>query len=181
MDMSRSPRVGVVEPGIGSWTNGQKAIEPVLIGQAAAHAQEIGIECAGPLIAFVQVASSGIGLPDLQQSVGYWIAVVVEYAASYNDALADGLATGSCVARKVGVLRGNSTDSWSRAGQFREGQRNLDEWHRGSPAPGGLIGFVQVGREDLPVSPYDLAYGSVIHIPSEFAFAGSTCCEAGAG
>src|SRR5437868_3596792 len=116
MDVSRPPGVGVVEPGIDAWTNGQKGLDPVLIGQATAHAQEIGIEGPRPLIAFVQVAASGIGLPDLQQGVGYRISLVVEHTAGDNDALADGFAAGSCVARKVGILRSDSTDSWSRAG-----------------------------------------------------------------
>src|SRR5579885_3243606 len=128
MDMGRSPGVGVIEPGIGSRANGQEAIHTLRIGQTTPHTQKIGIKWPWPLIAFMQVASCCIGLPDLQQCMGYWIPKFIQDAPGHNDALADSLTTGSGIAREISILRGDGTDGRSRAGQFREGQRHLDEW-----------------------------------------------------
>src|SRR5438445_149433 len=78
MDVGRSPGVRVIEPGIGSGTNRQEAIDAILSGQTATHAQEVGIERSGPLIALVQVTASSIGLPDLQEGVGQGCSTLVE-------------------------------------------------------------------------------------------------------
>src|SRR5439155_26155655 len=77
MDVGRSPGVRVIEPGIGSRTNRQEAIDAILIGQTATHAQEVGIERSGPLITLVPVAASSIGLPDLQEGVGQGCSTIV--------------------------------------------------------------------------------------------------------
>jgi hypothetical protein len=118
MDMSRSPGIRVIEPGIGSRTNGQEAIDTIVIGQTATHAQEIGIERPRPLIAFVQVAASSIGLPDLQQCMRRRSSMLVEHTACHNDALPDGLASGSSVTCEVGVFRCDGTDGGSGSGQL---------------------------------------------------------------
>src|SRR5450631_2022043 len=94
----------MILPGIGTRTNRQKAIDPLIIGQAAAHAQEVGIERSGPLVPLVQVATGGIGLPDLQQRVEQRRALLIEHAARHDDALADSLAASASVARQVGIL-----------------------------------------------------------------------------
>src|SRR5450755_1118881 len=104
----------MILPGIGTWTNRQEAIDPLVVGQAATHAQEVGIERSGPLVPLVQVATGGIGLPDLQQRVGQRRALLVKHAARHDDTLADSLAASASVARQVGVLRRDGADN--RAG-----------------------------------------------------------------
>src|SRR6266567_2476237 len=139
MDVGRTPGVRVILPGIGTRTDRQEAVDPVCIRQTAAHAQEVRVERPWPLIPFVEVTTSGIGLPDLQEGVGHRIATVVEYAARYDDTLAYRLAAGPGVACEIGVFRGNGTDGGSRAGQFREGQWHIDERKRRCSTPRGLI------------------------------------------
>ena len=116
--MGWSPGIRVIEPGIGSRANGQKAIHPLVIGHTTTHAQEVWIDRPRPLIAFVQVAASSIGLPDLEQRMRHRSSTLVEHTARHNDALPDGLATSSGVTCKVGVLRGDGTDGGSGSGQL---------------------------------------------------------------
>src|SRR5438874_13775676 len=104
MDVGRTPGVRVVLPGIGTRTDRQEAVDPFRIRQVAAHTQEVRIERPRPLIPFVEVTPSRIGLPDLQESVRNWFAMVVQHAACHDDALADGLAAGPGIACKVGVF-----------------------------------------------------------------------------
>src|SRR5258708_39376514 len=163
MNVGRTPGIGVVLPGIRPRTNCQEAVAPCFIRQTAAHAQEVRIERPRPLISFVEVPASGIGLPDLQERVGHRMATVVEYATGHNDALADRLATGPGVTCEIGIFRGDGTDGGSGTGQLRERERYLDERRPRSPAPRGLIGLIQVGREHLPLSPHDVAYGDLVH------------------
>src|SRR5579859_5560215 len=92
MDMRRTPGVAMVLPGIRARSNGQEAIDALSIGQAAPHAEEVGIERPRPLIASVQVAAGGVGLPDLQQRIRHRIATIIKDAARHDDTLADGLA-----------------------------------------------------------------------------------------
>src|SRR6266571_1777238 len=127
MDVGRSPGVGVVLPGIRPRTNRQEAVDPILIRQTAAHAQEMRIERPRPLIPFVEVTAGGIGLPDLQERVRHRSPTVVEHAAGHNDALSNSLAAGPGVASEVGVFRCDSTDGASGTGQLRERQWHIDE------------------------------------------------------
>src|SRR5260221_5366092 len=169
MDVGRTPGVRVVQPGIRPWANGQEPVHPLCIRQTAAHAEEIRIEGPGPLIAFVQVAAGGVGLPDLQKCVRDRISTVVEHAAGHNDALANGLTPGSGVAREVRIFRRDRTDSTPGTGQLRERQWHIDERERRSPSPRGLIGLVQVGWEDLPIPPHDVADCDLVHASSWLA------------
>src|SRR6266566_9705592 len=98
MDVGRTPGVRVVLPGIRTRANRQEAVDTACIRQTAAHAQEVRIERPRPLIAFVKVTASGIGLPDLQERVGRWISTIVKHATGHNDALAECLAAGPGVA-----------------------------------------------------------------------------------
>src|SRR2546429_4082421 len=113
MDVRRTPGVRVVLPGICTRTNGQEPVDTVFICQAAAHAQKVRIKRSWPLIPFVEVAASGIGLPDLQEGVRHRFATVVEHTAGHNDALADRLAAGPRVACEVCVFRCDSTGGGS--------------------------------------------------------------------
>src|SRR6266699_3447254 len=117
MDMGWSPGIRVIEPGIGSRANGQKAIHPLVIGHTTTHAQEVWIDRPRPLIAFVQVAASSVGLPYLEQRMRHRSSTLVEHTARHNDALPDRLASSSGVTCEVGVLRGDGTDGGSGSGQ----------------------------------------------------------------
>src|SRR6266566_4400603 len=44
MDVGRTPCIGMVQPGVCSWTNRQETVDPVFISQTATHSQEIGIK-----------------------------------------------------------------------------------------------------------------------------------------
>src|SRR4249919_1194603 len=101
MDVCWTPGVWMVLPGIRTRTNRQEAVHTVFIRQAAPNAEEVRIERPRPLIAFVEVTASSIGLPDLQERVWHRISTVVEHASGYNDALADCLSTGPRVACEV--------------------------------------------------------------------------------
>src|SRR2546423_14866139 len=118
MDMGRSPGVRVVLPGIGTRTDRQEAVYPFRIRQTAAHAQEVRIERPWPLIPFVEVTPSGIGLPDLQEGVRHWFATVVQHAACHDDALANGLAAGPGVACKIRIFWCDGTDGGVGARQL---------------------------------------------------------------
>src|SRR5712691_9348087 len=107
MDMRRSPGIGMILPGIRPRSDAQKSVNPVCVRQTATHAEKVRIERPRPLIPLVQVAASGVGLPDLQQGVRHRLTMIVEYAASHNDTLPNGLAASPGVAREIGILRGN--------------------------------------------------------------------------
>lgn len=59
----------------------------VRVGDAATQAVEERIQRRGPVVAGVAVASTGVGLPHLEQCVGDGFSVAVEYAAVNDDAL----------------------------------------------------------------------------------------------
>src|SRR5207244_2245484 len=101
-----------------AWANRQEAVDSFFIRQAAAHAKEVRIERSWPLIPFVEVPASGIGLPDLQERVRHRISTVIEHATGHNGALADRLAAGPRVAGEVGVFRCDGTDGGSGTGQL---------------------------------------------------------------
>src|SRR3989442_12333575 len=113
MDVCRSPGIGVVLPGIRPRANRQEAVDPLFIRQTAAHAQEVRIERPRPLISFVEVPASGIGLPDLQERVGHRMATVAEHATGHNDTLADHLAAGPGVAWEAAIFRRDGTNAGS--------------------------------------------------------------------
>src|SRR5437588_9325642 len=163
MDVGRSPGVRMVLPGISTRTDRQEAVDPFNIRQTAAHAQEVRIERPRPLIPFVEVTPSGIGLPDLQKGVRHWIATVVQHAAGHDDALANGLAAGPGVACKIGVFWCDGTDGGSGSCQLRECQWLINERKRRSPASRGLIGLIQIGREHLSIPPNDFADSDMVH------------------
>src|SRR5260370_25866653 len=142
MDVGRTPGVGMVLPGICTRANRQEPVDTVFIGQAAAHAQKVRIERSWPLIPFVEVAASGIGLPNLQEGVRHRFSTVVEHAAGHNDALADRLAASPRVACEVCVFRCDSTGGGSRPPQLREGPWHIAEREPRSASPRGLINLI---------------------------------------
>src|SRR5689334_25424897 len=87
MDVCRSPGVVVVHPRVGARLDRGEAVVAVRVGDAATQAVEERIQRRGPVVAGVAVASTGVGLPHLEQCVGDGFSVAVEYAAVNDDAL----------------------------------------------------------------------------------------------
>src|ERR1700733_10175953 len=60
--------------------------------ERTARSREIRIEGRRMVVTAMKIAPSGVRLPDLDESVSQWAAVVVPHLTSDNDALAEGLA-----------------------------------------------------------------------------------------
>src|SRR5581483_11380924 len=114
MDVSWSPGVRMVHPGIRPRTNRQEPIDAVLIRQTATHAKKVRIERPRPLIPFVEVTTRCIGLPDLQECIRHRNPTVVKHTTGHDNALTDGLTSGPSVPCEISIFRGDSTDG--RAG-----------------------------------------------------------------
>src|SRR5581483_614659 len=130
----------------------QEAVDALVVGQAAPHAEEVRVEGAAPLVGAVQVAPGGVALPDLDQRVRDGAAVLVEHATGHDDALAERLSTRSGVRRQVGVLGRDRADAGARAGQLPDPQRDLDQRLARRTLHRRLVRLVEVGREDLLVA-----------------------------
>jgi len=92
MDMRGTPGVVVIAPRIGAGLDGDEAVVAGGIALGAACAGEVRIQRRRMLVADMDVAAAGIGLPDLDQRVGHAATVLVEHMAVHDDALADRLA-----------------------------------------------------------------------------------------
>src|SRR6266516_7844997 len=104
MDVGWTPGIGVILPGICTRANRQEPVDPFFIRQTASHAEEVRIEWPRPLVPFVEVTASSVGLPDLQERFRHRIPTVVKHAACHNDALSDRLAAAPGVACEIGVF-----------------------------------------------------------------------------
>ena len=80
------------------------------------------------LVAFVDIASTRICLPDFQQGIAHRVAPVVENAPGDDDALANRFAVFGGVARQVVVERLNRILAEDGRGEF--GQRVRQEQQR---------------------------------------------------
>src|SRR5438105_14826054 len=82
----------MILPGMGAWVDGDEAVATILVGDAAAGAAEVGVEGRWMLVLLVEIATGGIGLPELDYRVPDRPAVAVEDAAADDNALAQRLA-----------------------------------------------------------------------------------------
>src|SRR6266404_9677596 len=89
MDMVRPPGIVVIAPGIGARLDRSEPIPAVIIGVDAALAAKIRIERRVVLVARVLIAAGSIGLPDLDNGLGYRPAILVGDPAVHDDALAE--------------------------------------------------------------------------------------------
>src|SRR6266487_5278408 len=174
MNVSRPPGIRMVFPGIRTRANRQETIDTFFIRQTAAYSKKVRVERSWPLIPFVEIAASGIGLPDLQERIRHSLPALIKHPAGHNNALTNCLAASSSISREIGILWGDGTDGGARPCQLRKSQRHVNEWKRRGTAACGLICLVQIGRKDLPIPSYDCANGCMIHhMPSWFTFFGS--------
>src|SRR5207248_5484288 len=92
MDMRRPPRVVMVAPRIGAGLYRDKPVVTLSIGLRAPSPGKVRIERGRVLVADVDIAAAGIGLPDLEQRIRHAAAVFVQHMAVHDDALAERLA-----------------------------------------------------------------------------------------
>src|SRR5680860_1129689 len=91
VDVRRPPGVVVVLPGVGAGPDRHEAVVALGVGQRAAHPGEVRVERGRPRVGDVAVASGRVGLPDLDERVGYGSAVGLEHLTGHDDPLAGGL------------------------------------------------------------------------------------------
>src|SRR5271157_1159499 len=68
VDVLRAPGVVMIPPGIRAWANGDKTVAAFIISKGLPHSREIEIDRSIMLIRFVQIASGGIGLPNIHKT-----------------------------------------------------------------------------------------------------------------
>ena len=82
----------MVTPGIGARFQRMEHITALMIRDAAPTTKKIGVDrCVMP-VDLVDVATGGIGLPDLDQCVGLGPAFIIKHPPGDDDAFAQGLA-----------------------------------------------------------------------------------------
>src|ERR1700685_4420744 len=91
MNVRRTPRVVVIEPGISSWLDGHKTIGAVLIGKRATCSGKVGIEWRGVLVLLMDIAASRIRLPYFNQGTRYGTSVGIEHAPGHDNSFASRL------------------------------------------------------------------------------------------
>ena len=77
--------------GYGPGLDRREVVPAVVVGEAAPHAGEVRVERRGVLVALVDVAPGGVGLPDLDQLTAHRSTVAVQDAAGDPHPLAHGL------------------------------------------------------------------------------------------
>jgi hypothetical protein len=125
MDMRGTPGVVVIAPGIGARLDGDETVVAGGIAHGAARAGEVRIERRRVLVADMDVAAAGIGLPDLDQRVRHAAAVLVAHMAMHDDALADRLAF--VLGGEIGIAFAHGLVAVDRAGQFRQRVAHRDQ------------------------------------------------------
>src|SRR5262245_21226945 len=85
--MRWTPSVVVIEPGICAGLDRDETVHTVFVGHRASGSCEIWVEWGRMLVFYMRVATSCIGLPDFNQSIGDRTAIVIEHTASHDDAL----------------------------------------------------------------------------------------------
>src|SRR6476620_9010531 len=92
MNVSRPPAVDAIPKRVCAGLDRAEEVIAALIGQHPAAAAEIRVDRRDIGVVAVAVASAGIGLPYLDERVGYRLSVAVEYVAMDDRLLADRLA-----------------------------------------------------------------------------------------
>jgi len=82
----------VIAPRVGAGLDGNEPVVAFAVALGASCAGEIRIERGRVLVADVNIAPAGIGLPDFNQRVGHAASVFVKHMAVHDDAFADRLA-----------------------------------------------------------------------------------------
>src|SRR5260370_38972786 len=89
MNMRRTPRVGVVAPGVRARLDRKKLVAAIRVGQCAPTATEIRIERRVVLIHFVQITPGRIRLPYFNQRAAHRPAAFVQHSTTHRDSFAE--------------------------------------------------------------------------------------------
>ena len=124
-------------PGVGAGLDRGEPVGAVVVGQAAADAGEVRVERRRVLVALVDVATAGVGLPDLDQLAPHRPAVAVQHPAGDHHPLADRLA--AVLDGQVGLQRVDVAVAEDRRDTARRppGRRAAGPW---SGAAAGCCG-----------------------------------------
>ena len=121
MNVGGTPGIVMVAPRVGARPDADKPILAFFVGHAAAGPAEVGIMGGIMPVAFVRIASGGIGLPHFNQSIGHRAAVFFQHAAGDDDALPDRFPSPARIGGQIIVARLNGIVAVDRAGQFGKG------------------------------------------------------------
>src|SRR5690348_7350157 len=89
MEMVRPPGIVVIAPRIGAGLDRGEPIPPLIVGKDSALAAEVRIDRRVMLVRRMMIAAGGVRLPDLHNGARDRPAVLVGYAAMYDDAFAE--------------------------------------------------------------------------------------------
>ena len=152
MDMVRPPAIGMVAPRVRARLDGIELVAPLRIGNAAPAAPEVRVQRRVVLVVLVDIASGGVGLPDLDQRVGQRATIFVQHPAGDDDALAQRLAIDPRILRHVVIQRANALMAVDRSGQFRQRLFQRDQ-RLGRPAQHRrFVVRINIGRLADPVA-----------------------------
>ncbi len=85
MNVCRPPGVSMIVPGIGAGLDGLEPIGSVGVGEAPSHPCEVLVQGRWMRVPLVDVPACGIRLPDLNEPMWDWTALLVEDAAGDDD------------------------------------------------------------------------------------------------
>ncbi len=96
------------------------------VGHDPSDTLEVRVERRGPVVGGMTVATGGVGLPHLHESVRYGSAVAVENASVDDDALSVRLA--SIHEGEIRVRRGDASFAQNRTRYLRQPLGEQNEW-----------------------------------------------------
>src|ERR1035438_3833640 len=144
MNMRRTPRIVMILPRVRAGFNGDETINAILIRHSAACSGEVGIERRWMIVLRVPVTASRVSLPNLDQRVGNGTAVVIQYPASDDDALA--LRLSCMLAREIMIGLANRARAKNGPAGFRERVRQENQRFRRRSANRGCVLLVEIRR-----------------------------------
>ncbi len=111
----------MVAPGVSAGFDGDEAVAPLAVGQAAAGTVEVGVERSVMAIDVVAVAARSVRLPDLDEAVADGPSVLIEQSPADDDPLPGGSA--AVLRREVVVVLPDRATPEHRACDRREPSR----------------------------------------------------------
>src|SRR5690349_15618573 len=119
MDVGRPPAVDAISKRICARLDRPEEVIAPLIGQHPAATTEVRVDRRDIGVVAVTVASAGIGLPYLDERVGYRLAIAVEYVTVNDRLLADRLALFGIIEDEIVIERAEFVRRKYRAGYLR--------------------------------------------------------------
>jgi hypothetical protein len=119
MDVSRPPAVNAISKRVRTGLDRPEEVIAPLIGQHPTTAAEIRVDRSDIGVVAVAVASAGVGLPYLDERVGYGLAIAVEYVAVDDGLFADCLALFGIIEDEIVIERAEFVRRKYRAGYLR--------------------------------------------------------------